>query len=149
MLDRYNSFVFKINEIYSFVGVERVLFLSHIFKARFCYDKKEKGDFKMKKILLPLFAFGLAFSVLGANAAEVSGKVVAKKDDVIHVQPTNSSTPKELKMTPETKYYQKEQKKSASAAEVDVNEFVEVIYSIDPKTNEPVIDEIIVLDLID
>ncbi len=103
----------------------------------------------MKKILLPLFAFGLAFSVLNVNAAEVSGKVVAKKDDVIHVQPTNSPMHQELKMTPQTKYYQKEEKKSASAAEVDVNEFVEVIYSIDPKTKEAVIDEIIVLDFID
>ncbi len=103
----------------------------------------------MKKILLPLFAFGLAFSVFGVNAAEVSGKVVGKKDDVIHVQPTNSTQHQEFKMTPQTKYYQKEQKKSASSAEVDVNEFVEVIYSIDPKTNEAVIDEIIVVDFID
>ena len=44
MLDRYNSFVFKINEIYSFVGVEWCCFLSHIFKARFCYEKNEKKE---------------------------------------------------------------------------------------------------------
>ena len=52
-------------------------------------------------------------------------------------------------MTDQTKYYQKEEKKSAESADVDINEFVEVIYSIDPKTNEHVIDEIIVVDMID
>ncbi len=103
----------------------------------------------MKKLMLPLFAFGMAFAVFGANAAEIEGKVVSKKDNVIHVQPTNSNTPTELKMTPNTRYYEKEEKKSAASADVDVNEFVEVIYSIDPKTNEPVIDEIIVVDMLD
>lgn len=103
----------------------------------------------MKKILLPLFAFGLSFVAMNVNAAEISGKVVSKKDNVIHVQPTNSATATELKMTPNTKYYQKEQKRSAASADVDVNEFVEVIYSLDPKTNEPVIDEIIVIDMMD
>lgn len=103
----------------------------------------------MKKILLPLLAFGFIATALNVQAAEISGKVVSKKDDVIHVQSNNATAPAELKMTPDTKYYQKEQKKSAQAAEVDVNEFVEVIYSIDPKTNEQVIDEIIVVDMID
>ena len=103
----------------------------------------------MKKILLSCFAVACSFAVINANAEEIQGKVVSKKGDVIHVQPTNSQQPTELKMTDQTKYYQKEEKKSAESADVDVNEFVEVIYSIDPKTNEPVIDEIIVIDMID
>lgn len=102
----------------------------------------------MKKILLSCFAIACAFATMNANAEEIQGKVVAKKGDVIHVQPTNSQQPTELKTTDQTKYYQKEEK-SPTDAEVNVNEFVEVIYSIDPKTNEPIIDEIIVIDVMD
>lgn len=103
----------------------------------------------MKKILLSAFAFTLATFSLNLHAEEIQGKVVSKKDNVIHVQPANSPSPTELKMTDKTKYFEKEEKKSATDAEIDVNEFVEVIYSIDEKTNEPVIDEIIVIDYID
>jgi hypothetical protein len=103
----------------------------------------------MKKILLPLFAFGLSLAVFNANAEEIQGKVVSKQGDKIHVQPENSPSPTELKLTDKTKYFEKEEKKEAQDNIVDVNEFVEVIYSIDPKTNEPVIDEIIVVDFID
>ncbi|MBR6730026.1 MAG: hypothetical protein IKL90_01610 [Alphaproteobacteria bacterium] len=103
----------------------------------------------MKKILLSCFALSLSFIVMNANAEEIQGTVVSKKGDTIHVQPADKAKPSELKMTDKTKYYQKEEKKSAESAEVDVNEFVEVIYSIDPKTNEAVIDEIIVIDMID
>ena len=102
----------------------------------------------MKKILLSCFAVACSFAVMNANAEEIQGKVVSKKGDVIHVQPSNAQQPTELKMTDQTKYYQKEEK-TPSEAMVDVNEFVEVIYSIDPKTNEPVIDEIIVIDVMD
>ena len=103
----------------------------------------------MKKILLSCFAVACSFAVLNAHSEEIKGKVVSKKGDLIHVQPTNTQQPTELKMTDNTKYYTKEQKKSADSAEVDVNEFVEVIYSMDPVTNEPVIDEIIVIDMVD
>lgn len=103
----------------------------------------------MKKILLPLFMLGVSFVAIHANAAEIEGKVVAKKGDEIHVQPQTDSKPTSLKITPQTKYFEKEEKKSSPSQEVNVDEFVEVIYSIDPKTNEPIIDEIVVVDFID
>lgn len=103
----------------------------------------------MKKIVLPMFAFALSFIVLNAQADELKGKVVAKKGDAIHVVPNGSATPTSLKVTPQTKYFEKEQKKSAENADIMAGEFVEVIYSMDPKTKEPVIDEIIVVDFID
>lgn len=103
----------------------------------------------MKKILLFGFAIALGIFALNANAGEIQGKIVGKKGDMVHVQPANTTTPTELKMTDKTKYFEKTEKKSAESAEIDVNEFVEVIYSIDEKTNEPIIDEIIVVDYID
>lgn len=103
----------------------------------------------MKKILLPMCAFAFAFSVISANAGEMTGKVVAKKGDEVHIQQKGStSSPTSLKVKPDTKVFKKEAKKSPMD-EVMVDEFVEVIYSIDPKTKEPVIDEIIVLDVVE
>ena len=56
----------------------------------------------MKKILLSCFAVACSFAVINANAEEIQGKVVSKKGDLIHVQPTNAQQPTELKMTDQT-----------------------------------------------
>lgn len=99
----------------------------------------------MKKIAL-LFMAGVAFVSLNVQAETLQGKVVADHGDKIHVQATNENKPTELKMNPQTRYFSKKEVKNSDEADLDANEFVEIIYTIDPKTNELWIDEITIIE---
>lgn len=103
----------------------------------------------MKKIMIiPMLMLGAAFITSTANAEMVKGKVVTMKEGTVQVQPDNSTTPTTLKTTPKTKYFEKKpmKKEVAESDDVEVNEWVEVIYAIDPTTGDMLIEEIAVVD---
>ena len=102
----------------------------------------------MKKLIVPVIAATLAFTALSAQAESMKGKIVSKQNDTIQVQGEGQSSPKTLKTNSNTHYYVKKRLNKDGMRSDDmpeVNEIVEIIYTVDPATNEMIIDEIIMM----
>lgn len=102
----------------------------------------------MKKLIVPVVATTLAFTALSAQAESMKGKIVSKQNNTIQVQGEGQSSPKTLKTTDNTHYYVKKRLNKDGMRSDDmpeVNEIVEIIYTVDPATNEMIIDEIIMM----
>lgn len=104
----------------------------------------------MKKLLIPALLLGVAFTASLSHAETMSGKVVAKENNMIQVQSEGSNTPTTFKTNDQTDYYVKKKIKKDHQHKdrkrmVENDEFVEIIYTIDPKTNELIIDELIMI----
>ncbi len=102
----------------------------------------------MKKLLLPAVAATIAFTTLNVHAETMKGKIVSKQNNTIQVQGEGDSSTKTLKTNSNTHYYVKKRLNKNGMRSDDmpeVNEIVEIIYTIDPATNEMIIDEIIMM----
>lgn len=104
----------------------------------------------MKKLIMPAFMMGIALTAFAANAEVMKGKIVSNKDNMVQIQAQNSAKPTTLRTTPNTRYFEKKRvekdAQNAEEADLDMNEWVEVIYTVDPVTKEAVIDELIVVE---
>lgn len=102
----------------------------------------------MKKLIIPAIAATIAFTTIAAHAETMKGKIVSKQNNTIQVQGEGESAPKTLKTNNNTSYYVKK-KLTKNGMQNDsmpeVNEIVEIIYTVDPATNEMIIDEIIMM----
>lgn len=107
----------------------------------------------MKKFLIPSILMSVLIVAGSAQAETMSGKVVSMQNDQIQVTAPNATTPTTLKTTPNTKYYVKQQVSSDSSDMSDmadnmpsINEYVEIVYMVDPATNELIVDELIMIE---
>lgn len=104
----------------------------------------------MKRLLIPALLIGTFAITLSAHAAIMNGKILSKQNEKIQVANNENATPTTLKTTPNTTYFIK---KKITTEDMntpenlpDTNDFVEIIYSIDPATNELIIDEIVIIE---
>ena len=107
----------------------------------------------MKKFLIPSVLMSVLMMTGATQAETMSGKVVSMQNDQIQVAGPNATMPTTLKTTPNTKYYVKQQVSSDSSDMSDmadnmpsVNEYVEIVYMVDPATNELIVDELVVVE---
>ncbi len=107
----------------------------------------------MKKFLIPSILMSVLIVAGSAQAETMSGKVVSMQNDQIQVTAPNATMPTTLKTTPNTKYYVKQQVSSDSSDMSDmadnmpsINEYVEIVYTVDPATNELIVDELIMIE---
>lgn len=104
----------------------------------------------MKKLIIPALILGAVLTAPFVQAETMKGKVVSKQNNVLHVQGEGSQNPTTLKTTDDTDYFVKKKiKKDHSKYDrkmmPETDEIVEIIYSIDPKTNELIIDELVMI----
>ncbi len=104
----------------------------------------------MKKFLIPAIMMSMAAITISANAATMTGTVVSNQNNMLKVNEKSKATPTTLKTTPTTNYYVK--KKIGTGTNMDtedmaeVNEIVEIVYTIDPQTNEMIVDELVIFE---
>lgn len=104
----------------------------------------------MKKLIIPALILGAILTAPFAQAETMKGKVVSKQNNVLQVQGDGSQNPTTLKTTDDTDYFVKKKiKKDYSKHDrkmmPETDEIVEIIYSVDPKTNELIIDELVMI----
>ena len=104
----------------------------------------------MKKLLITALLMVTFAVTLSAHAAMMNGKILSKQNEKIQVANNENATPTTLKTTPNTTYYVKKKitpdDMNDSENLPQMNDLVEIIYSIDPATNELIIDEIVVVE---
>ncbi len=104
----------------------------------------------MKKLALSAFVMGVAFMAVTAQAETMKGKLIGKQDNTIQVQNSSMAQPTTLKTTKNTRYFEKKQVSkdadSMSDVDADLNEWVEIVYTIDPTTNELIISELVIME---
>lgn len=104
----------------------------------------------MKKLLIPSLLMSVIALTATAQAETMSGKIVSKQNEKIQVSNTMSGTPTTFKTTPNTNYYIKKKitKDNTVAPEntPDPNDIVEIVYTVDPATNELIIDEMVIFE---
>lgn len=104
----------------------------------------------MKKFLIPSLLTSIVLLTASAQAETMSGKIISKQNDKIQVSNTENGTQTTLKTTPNTNYYIKKKitqdNSVASDNMPEMNDIVEIIYTIDPATNDLIIDEMVIFE---
>ncbi len=104
----------------------------------------------MKKFLIPSIIMSVAAMAISTHAATMTGKIISNQNNTLQVTDKTKSTPTTLKTTPNTNYYVKKKVGNGNNSSVEdmaeVNEIVEIVYTIDPKTNELIIDELVIFE---
>ncbi len=102
----------------------------------------------MKKFLIPSIIMSVAAMAISTHAATMTGKIISNQNNTLQVADKTKSTPTTLKTTPNTTYYVKKKvgdgNNSIAKDMAEVNEIVEIVYTIDPQTNEMIIDELVI-----
>ena len=104
----------------------------------------------MRKIIIPALILGAILTAPFVQAETMKGKVVSKQNNVLQIQGEGSQSPTTLKTTDRTDYFvkkkiKKDHSKSDRKMMPETDEIVEIIYSIDPQTNELIIDELVMI----
>lgn len=102
----------------------------------------------MKKFLIPSIAMSVLALSMAAQAETMSGKIVSKQNNQIQVANNTTGTPATLKLTPNTNYYMKKRithdNSVAPENTPDNDDLVEIVYIVDPATNELIVQEMII-----
>lgn len=103
----------------------------------------------MKKLILPALLASVALTASLAQAETMKGKIVSAQNNSIQVQGEGSSNPTTLKTNSNTNYYiKKHLRKDKTRKDKPMpqeDEFVEIIYTVDPQTDELIIDELVMI----
>lgn len=104
----------------------------------------------MKKLIIPTLVLSAILTAPFVQAETMKGKVVSKQNNVLQVQGEGTQNPTTLKTTDNTDYFvkkkiKKDYSKNDKKMMPETDEIVEIIYYVDPETNELIIDELVMI----